>query len=77
MVPATGSVAYRPGQPVAVTVIADAAWSAAVGRIPSGAPRYWASAPTTWVMQAHSAATSSGSMAGNMAMRNWLRPSLR
>ena len=38
---------------------------------------YWPSAPTTWVMHAHSAATSSGSMAGNMAMRSWFRPSLR
>ena len=28
-------------------------------------------------MQAVSAATSSGSTAGNMAMRSWLRPSLR
>ena len=27
-------------------------------------------------MQAHSEATSSGSMAGNMAMRSWLRPEL-
>ena len=36
-----------------------------------------ASAPTTWVMQPHSDATSSGSIAGNMAMRSWLRPSLR
>ena len=31
----------------------------------------------TWSMQAVSAAMSSGSMAGNMAMRSWLRPSLR
>ncbi len=34
-------------------------------------------APTTWSMQAVSAATSAGSMAGNMPMRSWLRPSLR
>ena len=36
-----------------------------------------AKAPTTWVMHAQTDATSSGSMAGNMAMRNWLRPSFR
>ena len=36
-----------------------------------------ASAPTMWVMQPHRAATSSGSIAGNMAIRIWLRPSLR
>lgn len=35
------------------------------------------SAATTWSMQAHSAATSSGSTAGNMPTRTWLRPSLR
>ncbi|TQM67369.1 glutamine amidotransferase-like protein [Actinomadura hallensis] len=32
---------------------------------------------TTWSMQAVRASTSSGSMAGNMPMRSWLRPSLR
>ena len=32
---------------------------------------------TTWSMQAVSASTSAGSMAGNIAMRSWLRPSLR
>ena len=33
--------------------------------------------PTTWSMQAVSALTSSGSTAGNMPTRSWLRPSLR
>jgi hypothetical protein len=36
-----------------------------------------ASAPTTWLMHPQSAAMSSGSMAGNIAMRSWLRPSFR
>ncbi len=51
--------------------------------VPGGQPAVWAvggqfaSAPTTWVMQPHNDAMSSGSMAGNMAMRSWLRPSLR
>ncbi len=35
------------------------------------------SAPTTWSMQAVSASTSAGSTAGNIAIRSWLRPSLR
>ena len=52
------------------------------GAHPSGDPRgpearLSASAPTTQSMHAHSAATSSGSIAGNIAMRSWLRPSLR
>ena len=32
---------------------------------------------TTWSMHCVSARTSSGSIAGNVAMRSWLRPSLR
>ena len=32
---------------------------------------------TTWSMQAVSASTSSGSTAGNMPTRSWLRPSFR
>ena len=32
---------------------------------------------TTWSMHAVRASTSAGSMAGNMPMRSWLRPSLR
>ena len=35
------------------------------------------SAATTWSMHAVSASTSAGSTAGNIAMRSWLRPSLR
>ena len=45
--------------------------------VPSAPEGQEARAPTTWLMHAHNAATSSGSMAGNMAMRSWLRPSLR
>ncbi len=35
------------------------------------------SAVTAWSMHAVNALTSSGSMAGNMPTRSWLRPSLR
>ena len=45
-------------------------------RRPDGEP-HAASASTTWSMQRVRAATSSGSIAGNSAMRSWLRPSLR
>ena len=34
-------------------------------------------ASSTWSMHRVSAAMSSGSIAGNMAIRNWFRPSLR
>jgi hypothetical protein len=46
-------------------------------QVPSAPAGQDARAPTTWLMHAHRAATSWGSMAGNMAMRSWLRPSLR
>jgi hypothetical protein len=39
--------------------------------------KYQPSCSTTWSIQLVSARTSSGSTLGNMAMRNWLRPSLR
>ena len=35
------------------------------------------SASTTWSMERVRASTSDGSIAGNMAMRSWLRPNLR
>ena len=54
----------------------EGCWSSA-GFAPGLSRAQPASVPTTWVMQPQSEATSSGSIAGNMAMRSWFRPSLR
>ena len=76
--PMKWSITYTPSHPVAsawrLTSSTSAHGWASVGHTEN---LMRASASTTWSMQRVRAATSSGSIDGNSAMRSWLRPSLR